>query len=340
MAARGLVTHLLLFAGASVLALRSWTAEEAPAEKHSGVELWSGRTAAVSRVDFSTDKKRLLLEPKSDEQGGYYVATVTTVPTDPEPKGDAGAPVPSAEPASSPPKRFISVKRGEELVEALASLRATRVLGKVDAERLGEYGFDEEGKGKLSVTVDGTAHALSFGDKTPGGRDRYVRDPNTGLAYVIAGQVANDLSASENRLIERSFHDFGEDTVARVRIKKGESGRELVVHPTEKDFWSNPESPDAKDETASNWMTKVDRLRVTTYLEEPEVKPEDRVVRIDYINGEGKELGFFELFRLPPEAPGKKVRYIGRSERTRWYATVLRSTAEQVEEDLATLLSP
>ncbi len=354
MAARGLFPHLVLFVGASVLALRAWTTEDTPAEKHEGVELWQGRAASVSEVSFTTDKTKLALEPSSDDQGRYYVATVERIakPPEPAPAADAGAPKSphgahsphgAAEPSEpAPPKRFVSVERGEELVEALASLRAKRVLGKVEGERLEEYGFDDEVRGQLTVTVDGQQHSLRFGDKTPGGRDRYVRDPASGVGYVIDGQVANDLTSSETRLVERSFHDFGDESVARVRIQKGEAGRELVVHPTEKDFWSSPESPETKDETASNWMTKVGRLRVTTYVENPDPPPsqDNLVVRLDYMNASGKPLGFLELVRTEPEAPGKRARYLARSEHTRWYATVLGTTAEQIDEDLGSLLSP
>ena len=53
----------------------------------------------------------------------------------------------------------------------------------------------------------------------------------------------------------------------------------------------------------------------------------------------GPELVAFRL-KLPPQA-GKdakpKPQYLVRTENTRWYAEVLASTAEQVEQDLASL---
>ena len=36
----------------------------------------------------------------------------------------------------------------------------------------------------------------------------------------------------------------------------------------------------------------------------------------------------------------EKAEYLARSERTRWHATVLRSTAEQIEQDLGSVITP
>ena len=60
---------------------------------------------------------------------------------------------------------------------------------------------------------------------------------------------------------------LGEERVAKVVLKSATGTREVVRHAVEKDFWARPDSPDTKDETVSNWMTKVERLKVTTYVE-------------------------------------------------------------------------
>jgi hypothetical protein len=86
-------------------------------------------------------------------------------------------------------------------------------------------------------------------------------------------------------------------------------------------------------------MSKLDRLRVTKYIGEKSdapVKPEDQVVRVDYF-ADAKPVGFIELVR----APGEKDRpeYFARTEHTRWYATVLRSTAEQIDQDVKSVVA-
>ncbi|HTV19678.1 MAG TPA: DUF4340 domain-containing protein [Polyangiaceae bacterium] len=344
---RGLGLHVGLFVVASLLGLRAWTAEDEPNKKPVAAELWSGRVSDVSRIEFHTEKKTVSLEPKEDEAGRYFIGSVETVAEKPKPAhaaADAGAPAatPPPTPESSEPKRFISLSKGAELAESLATLKASRVLGKIDPERLPDFGFDKTDQGELKVVVAGKEHSLQLGEKTPGGSDRYVRDTATSEAYVISGTIANDLTSADNRLIERDFHDFGDDKVAKVVIKSATGSREVVRHAVEKDFWAHPESPDTKDETVSNWMTKVDRLRVTTYVEslDPAPKPEDQVVTLEYYNDHGRKLGFLDLVRRPAKDAKEKPDYVARSERTRWNATVLKSTAEQIDQDLGSVLAP
>jgi hypothetical protein len=345
---RGVGLHVGLFVVASLLGLRAWTAEDEPNKKPVAAELWSGRVADLSRIEYRTEKKVVSLEPKEDESGRYFIGTVETPPEKPKPAasgpdaGPAAAPKPAPAPESSEPKRFISLTKGAELAESLATLKASRVLGKIAPERIPDFGFDKTDQGELKVVVAGKEHSLQLGEKTPGGSDRYVRDTATGEAYVIAGTIANDLTSADNRLIEREFHDFGDDKVAKVVIKTATGSREVVRHAVEKDFWAKPDSPDTKDETVSNWMTKVDRLRVTTYVEslDPAPKPEDQVVSLEYFNDHGRKLGFFELVRRPAKDGKEKPDYVARSERTRWHATVLKSTAEQIDQDLASVLAP
>jgi len=349
MVGRSLGLHAVLFIAASALGLRAWTAEDEPNKKSVAAELWTGRVNDLSRIEYRTDKKVVTLEPKEDGDGRYYIGSIETLSPEKPKAGapDAGAPPPNPhghppEPESSEPKRFISLAKGAELAESLATLKASRVLGKIAPERIPDFGFDKTDLGTLKVTVGGKEHTLAFGEKTPGGSDRYVRDTATGEAYVIAGLIGNDLTAADNRLIEREFHDFGEERVAKVVLKSATGTREVVRHAVEKDFWARPESPDTKDETASNWMTKVERLKVTTYVEplEPAPKPEDQVVSLEYFNEHGRRLGFLELVKRPPKDAKEKAEYVARSERTRWHATVLRSTAEQIEQDLGSVITP
>lgn len=356
MIARSIGLHVFLFVGASVLGLRAWTSEDEPNKKPVAAELWSGRVSDLQRIEFRTDKKQLTLEPRDDEGGRYYVGAIEPLAAPKKPKAaaaDAGAAPPvdphghnphGAAPEEEAPaaSRFISLTKGKELAESLANLKASRVMGKIPPERLGEFGFDKEDLGTLKVVVAGKEHSLVLGEKTPGGSDRYVRNPVTGEAYVIAGTIANDLTSADNRLVEREFHDFGEEKVAKVVLKAGEGSREIVRHAVEKDFWARPDSPDTKDETVSNWMTKLDRLRVTSYVEslDPAPKPEEQVVQLEYYNDRGRRLGFLELVRRPATDSKERPDYVARSERTRWHATVLRSTAEQIDQDLSSVMAP
>src|SRR5262249_48605657 len=153
--------------------------------------------------------------------------------------------------------------------------------------------------------------------------------------------LVDDLTSAENRLVQREFHSWEEGDVAKVVIRVGDASREVVRHATEKDFWSAPDTPDTKDETVSNWRTKLNRLRVTTYVDDstPPPKPEDHVVMVEYLNGRGAKLGYIELWRRPSETEKDRKEYVAKSELTRWYVTVLRSSAEQVDQDLSSIVT-
>jgi hypothetical protein len=98
----------------------------------------------------------------------------------------------------------------------------------------------------------------------------------------------------------------------------------------QKRFWADQATPDQNDETAGNWMTKLDRLRPTEYAASAPEKPEI-VARVDYSGGAAT--GFLELVRVAGTA--EKPDYFIRTERTRLYAKVTRSLAEQAAEDVA-----
>jgi hypothetical protein len=340
--------HLVLFAVASGLGLRAWTAEDEPNKNPVAAELWSGRLSDLQRIEFRTDKKVVALEPREDALGRYYVGSIETVKAPPKAAGgpDAGVPAVNNPHAPPPPpaeepgtKRFVSLTKSDDLAKSLVTLKVSRVLGKLAPERLAEFGLDKADQGTLEVVIGGKKHALQLGEKTPGGSDRYVQNTETGEAYVMAGSIANDLQSADSRLVERDFHDFGDEKLGKVVLSAGDKRREIVRHGEEKDFWSKPDSPETKDETVSNWMTKIDRLRVTNYVETPEPapKPEDQVVRVEYQGVNGKPLGFLELVKQPAADAKDKAEYLARSERSRWFATVLRSSAEQIDQDLATV---
>lgn len=347
-AVKSLAVHGAILVVAGVLALKTYTAEEGPADKHVEVELWGGSPEQIERVRYEAEAGKMSLEQRTDSEGRYYIGSVVKIE---EPKAnDPHNPHASDEPSEPAPQtssemkkaHFIAAKEGEELFEKLAPLQALRSLGKIEDARKSEFGLDQEHEeGTLYVKVGGKEHSLVFGGATPGGTDRYVRDPVSGKAYVISGTILRDLTNADQRLVERKLHAFEDADVERVKITQGDASRELVRHAEKKDFWAKPASPEEKDETASNWMSKVERLRVTSYEGEklePPATPADQVVRIEYFD-DRRPIGFLELVRRPGDS-GDETEYVARTEHSRWYAQVLRSTAEQIDQDAKSVLSP
>ncbi|MDI1474956.1 DUF4340 domain-containing protein [Polyangium sp. y55x31] len=331
---RGLFVHVGLFVLASVSAVAVWTRDEQPkALVQTEATVWPGRPADVAKVVFEGKNRKVSLESKSDKLGAYYLGTLEREATPPPATPDAGAPPPA--PGGSTKTEFVGVGVAQKLVESLAPLKALRALGRIPEDRAAEFGLAEP-EGTLTVTIGGAERKLVLGGTTPGGGDRYVREPQTGETYVIDGGAMRDLDTAESRLVERELHGWKEAEVSTAELSAGGKKRQIVRGgPEGKRFWADPGAADQKDETAANFMAKLDRLRPTDYVtSEPAGKNE--VLRVEY--AAGSPIGFLELVRVPATDPLSTVEYFVRTERTRLYAKVPRQTAEQVEQDLGSIL--
>ncbi len=326
---------------ALVLGLYVSTSEETenPEATSETYEVWGGSLDSLQSIRFEAPKRSVILEPKKDAEGRYYVVKVDkTESAAPPPPANPHAPAPPPAPAG-PEKRtqltFIGVKSAEEAAKRVAPLLAIRRIGPVEAKRNEEFGLDKP-DGTLTVKIGGTEHSLVIGGTTPGGQERYAREPKSGAVYAVTGDLAQDLLSAESKLLERNLHGFEDTDVTRVRVVKRDKSREISAIPDKKGSWADSATPTKLDETVGNWMTKVERLHVQEYVEASAAPPrkEDAIVRVEYFSG-SKQLGWLELYKVPGE---KGSEYVAKSERTRWMAKVLTSAAEQVDQDLGSVL--
>jgi hypothetical protein len=335
-----LVLHGALLVVAAGLAYSVWNKDEAAPEKQQAtVDVWGGNQASFSKLSFDGKTRKVRLEAQKDALGYYYVTSVEkeeAPPADPH-AGVPGAPLkaPEAKDAKKDSSRFISVKAGETLVKALAPLQALRAVGKVEAGRNEEFGLDKP-EGTLKVTIGGKEHVLVIGGTTPGGSERYAKYQNSGEVFAISGDIAQSLMFGDSRLPERDLHGFKSEEVSKVRVQKGGKSRELVRVKDKNDGWGDVATPTKQDETAGNWMSKLGRLRGSDFVEKPAkaLRPDEAIVRVEYFDGR-KSVGFVELYKLPGE---KGNDYLARTEWGRWYVKVPSTTAEQLEQDLASVL--
>lgn len=341
-AKRSLAIHLSLFIFASALGLRALTKGDDEVRDQHETELWTVTPEKVSRLEFTSDERKVVLESKTDAEGRYFITTVDRLkkapphdPHRPPPASDAGAP--SVGEGERETLRFIAVQEAEELAESVASLTAKRSLGKLEASRFEEFGFEGEAAPTVRIDLAGESHELVVGGRTPGGGDVYVMDKGTGDAYVVAGNIARNLESAESSLIERNLVRLEEAEVHKVVVKAGDAQRALMPIEGQKGFWANPDQPTVKDETASNWMSKLDKLRISEYVAEP-ANPTP-MAQIEYYSKDGKRLATVEL--ASESVPGNdQPRYLAKSSNSRWYGTVLTSVAEQLSQDLSSILNP
>ena len=338
---RGFFVHLGLLALAVTFAMLVWTRDKkAAALSQADVTVWSGRAADVQRIAFEGKKKKVVLEARQDKAGRYFVGRAereAAAPPDADhadhaDHADQAAAKPEGEAKSS---TFVSVGAANKLAELLAPLKAMRAIGRVGDDRAAEFGLDDP-EGTITVTVGGAERKLVVGGATPGGADRYARDPASGEVYAVKGDIFRDLDQAESRLLERDPHEWRDIEVSRAKVIVGDKARELARGGAEgKKFWADPASVDQADETAGNWMSKLERLRPTEYTTTaPE--PREVVLRVEYTGNAGA-LGFLELVKGPPGPTGKPD-YFVTTERLRLHGKVPVSLAEQVEQDLGAVV--
>lgn len=329
----GTLTHAAILGVAVAAAAFVWTRDKEPKALAQGdVVVWSGRAADVQKVTYESKTRKVAIEAKKDDAGRYFVGTVEKESPPPPPAGDAGAPSPAPAPPKSTTVGFVSVGPGDKLAEALAPLKALRALGKIGDDRAAEFGLKEP-EATITVTLGGAERKLIVGGPTPGGGDKYARLDGSGEVFVLKGDPIRNLESPDSLLIERELHEWKDTEVTRARVEAGGKSRELVRGGAEgKRFWADAASPDTNDETLGNWMSKLDRLRPTEFLL---ADPEGRqpVLRVEYTGK--KPFGSLELVKVPG---AEKPAYYVRTERTRLYGKVTPGLADQVEQDLGTIV--
>lgn len=327
--------HVILLLVAAVAAFVNAQPDEGGSEplKPGEVDIWVGSYEDVSRVTFDSKTKIVTLEHKKDQRGSWYLGKVepSEKQEEPEVKPDAG-------PHSRPPKKvepatFASIKVGEKIAKAVAPLRAKRAIGEIAPEREKVFGLDRP-KGTLTVEIGDKKHVLIIGGPTPGSGSRYVRHSASKLVYVVDAEAIRDIEGGASRLSERSTHEWKFSEVEKATVLAGDKRRNLVRGGTEgRRFWADESSQETNDETANNWLRKVQNLRPVKYLE---ALPEgaDKIVRVEY--GGGRDtLGWLDLYRY--RGKDDKDEYLLSSEHVRLYGTVAKTLGEQVRDDMQSL---
>ncbi|MEM1029756.1 MAG: DUF4340 domain-containing protein [Myxococcota bacterium] len=350
-ALRRLLVHIvLLFAAAGFAYVQSRPDDPLDVPLKPGeVDLWGGKPEDVTRVELTDERQVVTVERKTDDTGDYFAGRVAPVDA-PAPDAASSATAAasssasaSAAPPPSPPPprpvkpaRFVSVKVASTVMEKLAPLRAKRSIGDVAPDQAAAFGL-EDPAGRLVIDVAGVKHAFALGSPTPGAANRYVRYEKDNRVYVIDASVVRDLQGGAGRLAERQQHAWKMAEVDAITVTGGEgtSPRELIRSgPEGRRFWADASAPETNDETAGNWLGKVQRLRPVTYREQLPAGAA-RVVRVAYRGEGGKQLGFLELHRADD---GEAPTFFIVTEHTREPTEVATATAEQVRDDLASLL--
>lgn len=305
-----LKVHGGLFLLAVIGALLTWTRDTTTEADEGRPLVWERDTTEVVSVHYRAPEMDVQIQRRTDEAGSFLW----------------GIEVEGAE--STDTLEYPVGAPGSTLVGRLANLRVIRDLGALSPEMVERFGLGDATETVEVSFVDGE-RLLTVGDSAFGGRDRYALEPATGAGYVIASDITRPLSIGEGALRERWLHRFMDDDVATVRITvPGGGAREMTR--TEDGEWTD-EGSDVPDAAFANFMQRVDQLAIGGYGAEPVAASTRSLVRVDYLDDAGEQLGFVELFHddLAEQDP-----YYLRSETTRIVAYAVTSLAERVQEGL------
>ena len=302
--------HGGLFVLAVVGALLTWMRDTTTEADEGRPVVWERDTTEVASVHYRAPEMDVRIERRTDDAGSFLW----------------GIEIEGAE--STDTLEYPVGAPGSTLVGRLATLRVIRDLGELSPEMVERFGLGDATETVEVNLVDGQ-RLLAVGDSAFGGQDRYALEPATGAGYVIASDITRPLSIGEGALRERWLHRFMDDDVATVRITVPRGGAREMAR-TEDGEWTDV-GGDVPDAAFANFMQRVDQLAIGGYGAEPGPMSTRSLLRVDYLDDAGEQLGFVELFHdnLAEQDP-----YFIRSETTRIVAYAVTSLAERVREGL------
>jgi hypothetical protein len=324
---RSIAAHAILAIGGLSLAYWVW-AHEDEAVGAEEVMILDCAADGIGRVELTGEEKDVTLEIMRNEDGLLAWFTVVRRPAQGEPSTE----------------RFVGAASVREWLPQIGPLRARRSLGELSAEQLAEVGLDEP-DGRLAVRCGEQSTTFLLGGRAYGTGDRYVRAERGGPVYMVPMDRLGPLESAEHRLMERALHTFEWTEVVSLRLRAFGQEKRLQQHnrlDAQRSEWVDAATPDRRDETYGNWLSRFPRLRVQRYLD-PDAEPGadlegfsaagQRVMRIDF-TGEQGSIGFMELERVDGTEPA----YYARTETSRSWVRVPSSLARQIEDDLRSML--
>jgi hypothetical protein len=293
---------------------------------------WTKKEETVS------SEKVTVLEAKPDDIQGLRLYTKTqTVSV--ERRTTEGEPYVWFEIETGTKKRsFVGNKTTSSLFESFGPFVALRSLGSSLTKEQLDQAKLEKPESKLVLRLRDSDRTYEVGGRTYGARDWYVRATGQKEVYLVASRVLSDIEFPEGRFMQRKLRNLEDKDVTAAVLKAGPREKRMLHQNrlSDKDaYWADAAQPDAKNETIENWLDKLTNLNASTYLEESALKDATPVFEVAWFEeDEAKER--VTLYRVPD---GDKQKYLARSTATRLPVEVPRSTAEQLEQDLAVVLA-
>lgn len=262
-------TILVLSLGASWV---QYTSDQAAVPKE-GIVLADVKKDDLQQLSYSSPDLKVLIEIRKDDLGSYSWVTLT------ETKKKKGAD--GVETSEEIVTRFKGGEDATKLIEKWAPVMAMRELGRAE-DKIESFGL----KGATStvmVTGVGKTWTLELGGDTYGLKDRYVRDQGTGLVYVVDDQAIKPFT-SKTKLRDTAIFSAKKTEIESVKVGRGAATvtwEQKNIVDTAAAFWARQGGSGDKDETFSNWLDKLLKLRSQEYVQAEE--PADLVPVMDLV---------------------------------------------------------
>ncbi|MBI2377543.1 MAG: DUF4340 domain-containing protein [Deltaproteobacteria bacterium] len=228
---------------------------------------------------------------------------------------------------------FVGNDKTADFMKDFAPFVALRSLGTaLDDKELEETKLKHPEK-KLVLRFEKNDRVFSIGGRTYGSRDHYVRPRDGKEAFLIESKLLGDLEYPEGRFMQRNLRELEPKNVTDIVIRaRGKERR--VVHQnrlSDKDaYWADANKPDEKNETLENYVDKIEKLTARKYRPAGEEPKGEAVLEVVWLeDGKVKETMMLEK---------AKDEYFARSGVTHLWTEVSKSTAQQLETDLETIL--
>jgi hypothetical protein len=251
----------------------------------------------------------------------------------------AATPPPPAPEPKVTTERFLGNEKMDELLGSFAPLKALRVIGKVEAEQLKEFGLDDQSS-KLVVKAGGQTITLVLGKKSYGSRNRFVLEGDR--VVLVDDQGIENLERANLRLYDRRLVPFELDDVQKAEVLAEGKSRRMGHTQRDKDgqlVWSDDEDAAPAKPAYGSFMDKVAKLRLNAYADaekEAQLAQTTPFLEVAF-EKDGKVLDKIAFKKLPGEKD--KPDYYVTSSFLKTHGRLPVNRIEPIEKDIEQIVS-
>ena len=233
---------------------------------------------------------------------------------------------------------FVGNDKAEDLMGRYAPFKAKRSLGRtLDAEERKKAGLAKP-KTRLTITSGGNTRRFRVGGRTNGRREYYVQKDGGEEVFLIESSLIGDLERASSKFMQRTVLVKPLAEVAEVTLAANGKSRSFIQRfkaDKKPDYWT-AEGEDAPQQELKSFLLKLSRLNVRSYpTDQNVIDTATPVLEVSWKDDGGTVIGTTSLYR---SGEGNAAKYYAKSDRTVLVGEVSRSTAGQLEKDLAAML--